>query len=146
MVSCWERQLFQMPALFSVLTDIVFLTLKFNLALKAFLVSSSSENPTDLLSRSLSDADCKLSPFAWKQVDQVFGSHSLDLMALSSNVHCDSDGQPPCFFSPFPNPGSSGTNLFAQLLDLSENAYVFPPYVLVMLSVLMCNLVDKYFV
>ena len=129
-VSCWERQLSQMPALSSVMKDIFSLTLKFNLALKTFFVPSR-ENPADFPSRSLSDADCKLSPLAWKLVDQAFGPHSLDLMALSSNVQCDSKGKPLRFFSPFPNPGSSGTNLFAQVLDPSENAYVFPPFVLV---------------
>jgi len=125
-VSCWERQLSQMPALSSVMKDIFSLTLKFNLALKTFFVPSR-ENPADFPSRSLSDADCKLSPLAWKLVDQAFGPHSLDLMALSSNVQCDSKGKPLRFFSPFPNPGSSGTNLFAQVLDSSENAYVPPP-------------------
>ena len=79
-VSCWERQLSQMPALSSVMKDIFSLTLKFNLALKTFLVPSR-ENPADFPSRSLSDADCKLSPLAWKLVDQAFGPHSLDLMA-----------------------------------------------------------------
>ena len=106
-----------MPALSSVMKDIFSLTLKFNLALKTFFVPSR-ENPADFPSRSLSDADCKLSPLAWKLVD---------LMALSSNVQCDSKGKPLRFFSPFPNPGSSGTNLFAQVLDPSENAYVSPP-------------------
>ena len=106
--------------------DIFSLTLKFNLALKTFFVPSR-ENPADFPSRSLSDVDCRLSPLAWKLVDQAFGPHSLDLMALSSNVQCDSKGKPLRFFSPFPNPGSSGTNLFAQVLDPSKNAHVPPP-------------------
>ena len=116
----------QMPALSSVMKDIFFLTLKFNLALKTLFVPSR-ENPADLPSPSLSDADCKLSPLAWKMVDQAVGPQSQDLMALSSNVQCDSKGQPLRFVSPFPNPGSSGTNRFFQVLDPSENAYVFPP-------------------
>ena len=116
-----------MPALSSVMKDIFFLTLKFNLTLKTLFVPSR-ENPANLPSRSLSDADCKLSPLAWKLVDQAFGphGHSLDLMALSSNVQCDSKGQPLRFFSPFPNLRSSGTNHFSQvlgaLLSSAQNA------------------------
>jgi len=78
--------------------------LKFNLALKTLFVPSR-ENPADLPSRSLSDADCKLSPLAWKMVGQAFGPHALDLMVLSSNVQCDSKGHSLRFFSPFPNLG-----------------------------------------
>lgn len=104
-VSCWECQLSQMPTLASVMKDIFFLTSKFNLGLKTFFVPSK-ENPADFPSRSLSDADCKLSSLAWKLVDQAFGPHSVDLMALSSNVQCDSKGPPLRYFSPSPNPGS----------------------------------------
>ena len=66
-VSCWEHQLSQMPALSSVMKDFFSLTLKFNLALKTLFVPSK-ENPADFPSRSLSDADCKLSSLAWKLV------------------------------------------------------------------------------
>lgn len=49
-------------------------------------------------------------------------------MVLSSNVQWDSKGKPLRFFSLFPNPGLSDTNLLAQVLDPSENAYVFLPF------------------
>ena len=53
---------------------------------------------------------CTSIPFGWK------ASAYMDLMALSSYA---------CFFSPFPNPGSSGTNVFAQMLE----PFVFPPFI-----------------
>lgn len=119
-----------MPALSQVLKDIFFISLKFNLALRTVFLPSR-ENPADAPSRRLSDSDCTLSTSAWKLVDQSYGPHSLDLMALSSNVQCNSKGQPLRFYSPFPNPGSSGTNVFAQTLEPADNAYVFPPFLLV---------------
>jgi len=79
--------------------DIFSLTLKFNLALKTLFVLLK-ENPADFPSHSLSDADCKLSPLALKLVKQAFGPHSLDLMALSSNVQRDFKGKPLQFFLP----------------------------------------------
>ena len=64
--------------------------------------------------------------------------HSVDLMALLSNVQSHPSGSPLLFFSPFPVPGSAGVNLFAQLPPpprrlslLFTNPYVFPPVVLI---------------
>ena len=61
--------------------------------------------------------------------------HSADLMALPSNLQCALDGFPLSFFSPYPLPGSSGLNLFAQCPDnhgcLFSNPYVFPPIILI---------------
>ena len=52
-------------------------------------------------------------------------------MALPSNLQCALDGSPLPFFSPYPLPGSSGVNLFAQRPGnhgcLFSNPYVFPP-------------------
>ena len=74
-----------------------------------------------------------LSPFAWGQVQARFGGqfgHSVDLMALPSNLQCALDGSPLPFFSPYPLPGSSGVNLFAQRPynhgHLFSKPYVFP--------------------
>lgn len=53
---------------------------------------------------------CTSIPFGWK------ASAYMDLMALSSYAR---------FFSPFLNPGSSGTNVFAQMLE----PFVFPPFI-----------------
>ena len=70
-------------------------------------------------------------------MERVGGSsgHSVDLMALPSNVQSHPSGSPLLFFSPFPVPGSAGVNLFAQLHRrlplLFTNPHVFPPIVLI---------------
>lgn len=72
---------------------------------------------------------------AWSEVERRFGSHSADLMALPSNRRHDTKGNPLHFVSPYPTPGCSGVNIFAQspLLKpgLLLNPYVFPPIALV---------------
>jgi len=60
----------------------------------------------------------------------------VDLMALPSNVQHDFDGSPLPFFAPFPVPGCSGVNLFAQDFSqhrdgLFSNPCVFPPIALI---------------
>ena len=62
--------------------------------------------------------------------------HSVDLMALPSNVQCDFSGQPLPFFSPYPTPGCAGVNVFAQHPASHSpsffcNAYAFPPIALI---------------
>ena len=62
--------------------------------------------------------------------------HSVDLMALRSNVVSDRCGKPLPFFSPWPSPECVGVNLFAQFSghhspDLFRNPYVFPPICLI---------------
>ncbi|KAK3700587.1 hypothetical protein QZH41_001585 [Actinostola sp. cb2023] len=91
----------------------------------------SSANPADAPSRVLSEKDCMLSRSAWLEVERCFGPHSIDLMALESNVQRKSSGQPLRHFSPFPSQSSEGINVFAQCIAPTENAYVFPPFVLV---------------
>ena len=91
----------------------------------------SSANPADAPSRVLSEKDCMLSRSAWLEVERCFGPHSIDLMALESNVQRNSSGQPLRHFSPFPSQSSEGINVFAQCIAPTENAYVFPPFILV---------------
>ena len=62
--------------------------------------------------------------------------HSVDLMALPSNVHCDFSGQPLLFFSPYPTPGCTCVNVFAQHPASHSpsffcNPYAFPPIALI---------------
>ena len=128
-ISSWENQVSRTPALSQVLQSIFQLTLQFNLALTTSFVPSA-DNPADPPSRFFTDSDCKLAPLAWKIVQQSYGPHTLDLFALASNVQCDLHGKPLRFFAPFPNPGCSGVNVFSQLISPSENAYAFPPFVL----------------
>ncbi|KAK3744244.1 hypothetical protein QZH41_015497 [Actinostola sp. cb2023] len=63
--------------------------------------------------------------------------HSIDLMALDSNTQDGKDGKPLPHFTPYPMPGSSGVDIFAQDLSSPEsdpllrNLYVFPPIILI---------------
>jgi len=64
---------------------------------------ASSLNEADSLSRVLSDKDCKLVDETWKTVENLFGPHTIDLVALDSNAQVSHSGSPfPHFFS-FPN-------------------------------------------
>ena len=101
----------------------------------------SEENPADKPSRKLSPADCKLSFELWTilQEHPDFGGssgHSVDLMALDSNAQAGKDGRPLPHFTPYPTPGSSGIDIFAQDLRSTSstglaNPYVFPPIILI---------------
>ena len=81
--------------------------------------------------RVLSDLDCMLSRKTWQELEQKFGPHTIDLMSLDSNEQIDSKGKMLRHFTPFFTPHSSGVNVFAQTISAAENAYVFPPFVLV---------------
>lgn len=98
----------------------------------------SHENSATAPSRRLSPLDCQLSEESRKVVQEQFGGpagHTCDLMALDSNVMKDIHGNPLAHFTPWPSPGSSGVNIFAQDLSSEEEVlcrpYVFPPLPLV---------------
>ena len=99
----------------------------------------SANYHADQPSRSLSLADSRLSVSCWKRLQDAFGGpngHSVDLMALPSNVMRSSTGVMLPFFSPHPTPGCSGVNVFSQSPyihppQLSSNPYVFPPICLI---------------
>ena len=94
------------------------------------LLRPPARNPADAPSRVLSDKDCKLSTPAWSKVQQAFGPHTIDLMSLDSNVQFHEKGVPLRHSTPFYTPMSSGINVFAQVISRDENAYVFPPFVM----------------
>ena len=52
-------------------------------------------------------------------------------MALDSNGQTGCAGSPLPHFMPFPTLGFSKVNVFAQDVASQENAYVFPPFILV---------------
>ena len=72
-----------------------------------------------------------LAPEPWKKLENLFGPHTVDMMALDSNAQIGCSGSPLPHFTPFPTPGSHGVNVFAQNVASQENAYVFPPFILV---------------
>ena len=72
-----------------------------------------------------------LSRKAWQQLEKRFGPLTIDLMSLDSNAQIDSKGDMLRHFTPSFTPHSSGVNVFAQTISAAENAYVFPPFLLV---------------
>lgn len=112
------------------LKDLFLFTTAHNLSLSLHYVPSHL-NPADQPSQVLSDLDCTLSQDRWKRIDTTFGPHTIDLTALPSNVRHNRSGNPLPFFSLFPCPQSAGTNVFAQSIARQENAYVFPPFLLI---------------
>ena len=105
------------------------ISLQLNIVLNLFFIPSES-NSADFPSRVYSDLDCSLSDTTWALIDASFGSQTFDLMTLPSNVSKFQDGRDLKFFSPLPFRDSSGVNVCAQNLSLSENYYVLPPFVL----------------
>ena len=98
-----------------------------NCILRLFHVPSVN-NLADRPSRSIS-----------QRLQDAFGGpngHSVDLMALPSNVTLSSTGTMLPFFSPHPTPGCSIVNVFSQSPDihpplLFSNPNVFPPICLI---------------
>lgn len=71
-------------------------------------------NEADKPSRILSAADNMLSDKSWVLVDTIYGSHSIDLMSLDSNVMRSKGGVPLKHFTPWATPLSAGINMFCQ--------------------------------
>jgi len=130
LVAGWERQVSKSPIISTTLKSIFQFCAERNLGLSLRYIPSK-DNHADGPSRVLSDLGATLSEDSWKVIERTFGPHSIDLMALPSNARRDHSGRRLRFFSLFPCQGSSGTNIFSQILSLYENVYVFPPFVLV---------------
>ena len=134
----WNSQSARSHALSDALKSIFEALMSTNCILRLFHVPSAN-NLADQPSRSLSLADSRLSVSCWKRLQDAFGGpngHSVDLMALPSNVMRSSTGVMLPFFSPHPTPGFSGVNVFSQSPDihppqLFSNPYVFPPICLI---------------
>jgi hypothetical protein len=130
LVAAWQNQRSKDLALVKILKSIVTLVAKTSCDLKLMYVSSA-DNPADAPSRTLALSDSRLSESTWKRVEELFGPHSCDMMALDSNAMRAADGSALPHFTPWPLPDSAGVNLFAQRLSSIENYYCFPPYCLV---------------
>ena len=133
LIASWRRQGSKSRDHADVFKRIFGIVSTYNIHLNLFYISSA-DNPADTPSRVFPLKDSKLSLSALVQVQAEFGGRSrqsTDLMALPSNLQCALDGSPLPFFSPYPLPGSSGVNLFAQRPDnhgcLFSKPYVFPP-------------------
>ncbi len=129
-IGAWEGQKSRDTALTAIMKEISQLLLSQNAQLRLQFIPSA-ENPADAPSRTLSGQDCMLGPEAWHAVQQTFGPHTIDLMAVDSNCQRDNDGKPLRHFTPHPTPESSGVNIFAQDLSQEKNPYCYPPLCLI---------------
>ena len=123
----WENQGGKDKALNDIMKQLFQLIMEVNASLKLQYISSA-ENLADGPSRLVSLSDSMLSEVAWKYVEQLFGPHTVDLMAIDSNCMKDRTGNSLKHFTPYPTPESAGINVFAQTLVSDENYYVFPPF------------------
>ena len=101
-----------------------------NIDLKVHYIPSLS-NPADAESRRLTLQDSVLSPKAWEILQKTFGTHTIDLMSLDSNVMVNEEGNTLKQYTPYPMEHSDGVNLFAQDISVEPSAYVFPPFCLI---------------
>ena len=127
LVACWKKDGSRNSRINNVLKNIFHLTLSANL----HVALHSEENPADSPSRIPSDRECMLSTASWQSIQRAFGPHTIDLMATSDNVQRDLSGHALPFFAPSSSSQVLGVNVFSQVMVPSNNAYVFPPFVLV---------------
>lgn len=131
LLDTWSRGGSRSPQLTAATKEVFHLVSGRNIQLTLYKVPSKG-NIADLPSRHLSPSDSKLSLQSWKRIQEAFGGeigHTLDFMALDSNVQPDFEGSSLPHFTPFPTPQSAGVNLFAQnpiTWKRKENRYVFP--------------------
>lgn len=130
LIQAWGKQGGKSKQLNDALKELYQTLLAQNISLCLQFVPSPL-NQADALSRVLSEKDCMLAPEPWKKLEYLFGPHTIDLMALDSNAQVGCSGLPLPHFTPFPTPDSRGVNVFAQDVASQENAYVFPPFILV---------------
>lgn len=129
-VASWEREGGRCSELNDIMKSIFVLCQKKNIDLHLQYIPTDM-NPADSGSRLLSLQDCRLSVKSWEILQEKFGPHSIDLMALDSNVMRDIKGNPLKHFTPYPCPSLSPVNVFAQDFASDDNPYVYPPFCLV---------------
>lgn len=125
--SVWENQGGRDAKLNHITKEIFTFVVNHNIDLRMQYIPSCS-NEADEPSRRLDYSECALCEESWKLIEQTYGPHDVDLMALDSNARRSMDGQSLRHYTPYPTPNSAGVNVFAQDLTGSENKYVFPPF------------------
>jgi hypothetical protein len=126
LVHTWNGESGRDSSLVKLIKDLFQLTYKSNADLRIQYIPSK-QNPADKISRQLGKNDVMLAEEKWFIIQERFGPHSVDLMALDSNSMKNGSGIPLRHFTPYPTPGSAGLNVFAQDLSQEKNPYVFPP-------------------
>lgn len=138
LVDAWKRQGARSHSFSDALKSVFMVAFSANFHLNLIHIPSH-HNVADAPSRTLSLQDATLAAETWGTIQSQFGGsrgHSVDLMALPSNVMVDRHHSPLPFISPFPTPGCLGVNIFAQCPSqypegIFSNPYVFPPIVLI---------------
>lgn len=120
LIQAWERQGGRSKQLNDALKELFQTLLGQNISLR-FQFMPSLLNQADALSRVLSDKDCMLALKPRKELENLFGPHTLELMALDSKAQTGCSGSPLPHFMPFPMLGSGGVNVFAQDVASQEN-------------------------
>jgi len=113
-----REQISKSPEVSDVKKSIFQFSLSRNLSISLQYVPSRN-NPVDSPSRTLSDLYASLDIRPLNLVDSTFGPHTIDLMALPSNIKSDRSGCPLKFFSPFPCVQVQGTNVQRKRLCVS---------------------------
>lgn len=130
-LSVWENQGGRDRSLNQITKAIFFWVSRYNVDLRMQYVPSS-ENEADQPSRVCSFGDSTLTDVSWQRVESRYGPHTVDLMALDSNVQKSKEGLSLKHFTPYPTPQSSGVNIFVQEVGKEENPYVFSPFGLIL--------------
>ena len=129
-VASWGIEGSRDPNLNRLMKELFSITCALNIDLKVTYISTH-ENPADEPSRALSPQDAMLGRMLWQSVEEKWGPHTVDMMALDSNAMKNANGDTLRHFTPCPLPMSAGVNVFCQVLSPSENYYVFPPFCLI---------------
>ena len=123
LIQAWERQGGKSTQLNDALKELFQTLLAQNISLCLQFVPSPLNN-ADALSRFLSDKDCMLAPEPWKELENLFGRHTFDLMAFDSNAQIGCSSSPRPHFTPFPTPGSRGL-MFLLKMRPAKKTHMF---------------------
>ena len=125
LIDFWNNKGGRNTPLTNEIKDLFHLSLKLNIVLNLFYILSES-NDAESPSRVYSDLDCSLTVSIWYLLQSTFSPHTVDMMALLSNVMKAQNEYNVKFCSPLPFNEPSGINVFAQDLSSQENYCVFP--------------------
>ena len=124
LIQAWERQGGKSKPLNDALKELSQTLLVQNISLCLQFVPSPL-NQADALSRVLSDKDCMLAPEPWKKLENLFGPHTVDLMALDSNAQIGCSGSPLPHFTPFQHRAPTGLMFLLKMWPVKKTHMFF---------------------
>lgn len=120
----WENQRSKDRQLADLMKKLFQIVWKLNVDLKLHYVPSA-ENLADAPSRNISYTDCMLQETIWQVVDEMYGPHTVDLMATDANVMMSTSGLPLRHFTQYPSPQTAGVNVVLHKAYLSKNLHMY---------------------